>query len=107
MKRKIFVLVLMWASMFIFLPAESRAADANGAVANVENNLIFQDDRRGRGRRGRGRGWDDDWRRNRSWRNRSWRRNNSRAVNRRGFRLVRQTFWRNGRRHTRTVRVYY
>jgi hypothetical protein len=28
-------------------------------------------------------------------------------VRSRGFRLVRQTFWRNGRRHTRTVRVRY
>ncbi|HEX8738160.1 MAG TPA: hypothetical protein VF721_22690 [Pyrinomonadaceae bacterium] len=105
MKSKIGVLVLVWASMFIFLPVESSAAEANSAVNNnAEYNLQWQNGR-GRGR-GRGRDDNDDWRRSRSWRNRSWNRNNSRAVRSRGFRLVRQTFWRNGRRHTRTVRVY-
>jgi hypothetical protein len=114
MKGKIFVLVLMWASMLIFLPAESRAADASGATASSAEYNPFLQNGRGRGR-GRGRGWDDDDRRRGSRRwddndrrrdNRSWNRNNSRAVRSRGFRLVRQTFWRNGRRHTRTVRVY-
>ena len=101
MKIKICVLVLMCASMFIFLPGESRAADVNSAAHNnAEYNLQWQNGR-GRGRR---RGWDDNWRWRRS--NRSWNRNNSRAVRSRGFRLVRQTFWRNGRSYTRTVRVY-
>jgi hypothetical protein len=114
MKRKFFVLVLMWASMFIFLPAEGQAADANSAVANnAEYNSAWQNGR-GRGRRGRESDWNDDNRRrgNRSWdddrrrSNRSWNRNNSRGVSSRGFRLVRQSFWRNGRRHMRMVRVY-
>lgn len=100
MKRNFCVLVLMLASAFIFLPADARAADANSAVNNAEYTLFLQ---RGRGR-GRGRGWDDDrrWRRG----NRSWNRNRVTVVQRRGFRLVRQTYWRNGRRYTRTVRVY-
>jgi len=101
MKRNLGVLVLMLASAFIFLPADSRAADVNSAFNNnVEYTLFLQ---RGRGR-GRGRGWDDDrrWRRG----NRSWNRNRYRTVQRRGFRLVRQTYWRNGRRYTRVVRVY-
>ena len=101
MKRKLCVLVLALASVFIFLPNESRAADQNSSfVNNLEYGSAFQ---RGRGR---GRGWDD-WRGNRGWNRYRMNRGRTVSVNRRGFRLVRQSFWRNGRRHTRTVRVYY
>lgn len=97
MKRKISVLVLMWASMLVFLPAGSRAAETNNNAVNAsaEYNMFFQEDRRGR--RGRGRGWDDNNRRRNRSRS-SWRNRRSRVVTR--------TFWRNGRRYTRVVRIY-
>ena len=89
MKRKICVLVLMLASAVIILPFESRAAvteDKPNSVSeyNYGPQIRVQI---GRGRRN----------------NRSWRRNQMR--NRRA-RYVTQTYWRNGRRYTRTVRVY-
>jgi hypothetical protein len=92
MKRKLFVLVLMLASAVIILPAESRAAVTEDKT-NSASEYNYAPQIRvqiGRGRR-------------RGWQRRAWRRNQMR--NRRA-RTVTRTYWRNGRRYTRVVRVY-
>jgi hypothetical protein len=103
MKRKITVLVLMLASMVIFLPAESRAAVTEDKTNSAsEYNYAAQIRVRIGNQRRRNRRWDrndDRWNRNRNYG--QWRRNQNRRA-----RYVTQTFWRNGRRYTRTVRVY-
>jgi hypothetical protein len=94
MKRKISVLVLMLASMVVFLPAESRAAVTEDKTNSAsEYNYATQI----RVRIGNNRRRNRRWNRNDS----QWRRNQNRRV-----RYVTQTYWRNGRRYTRTVRVY-
>lgn len=94
MKRKFLVWALMLASAVIILPAESRAARSGDRSSTVsEYNYAPQI----RVQIGRGR-------RNRRWErraNRRWRRDQRRSV-----RYVTRTYWRNGRRYTRTVRVY-
>jgi hypothetical protein len=103
MKRKIYVLVLMLASAVIFLPVESLAATAAGdRPASVSSDYNYAPQIRVQIGRGRRRGWN----RNRRWNRDRWNRGRTVSVQRRGFRMVRQTYWRNGRRYTRTVRVY-
>jgi len=96
MKRKISALVLMLASMVIFLPAESRAAVSEDKSNSAsEYNYAAQIRVRIGNQRRRNRRWD----RNRNYG--QWRRTQNRRA-----RFVTQTYWRNGRRYTRTVRVY-
>ncbi|HEX9963214.1 MAG TPA: hypothetical protein VGB00_19945 [Pyrinomonadaceae bacterium] len=96
MKRNFCVLVLMLASAIIILPAESRAA-VTGDKTNSASEYNYEPQIRvqiGRNRR------------NRRWQrraNRQWRR--AQMRNRRA-RVVTRTYWRNGRRYTRVVRVY-
>ncbi|HEX8738161.1 MAG TPA: hypothetical protein VF721_22695 [Pyrinomonadaceae bacterium] len=92
MKRKLCVLVLMLASAVIILPFESRAA-VPGDKSNSASEYNYEPQIRvqiGRGRR-------------RGWQRRAWRRNQFR--NRR-VRYITRTYWRNGRRYTRVVRIY-
>src|SRR5687767_3554552 len=96
MNKKFTVLVLMLVSLVIFLPSPSEAAagrdTANPVNSAPEYNLFAQN---GRGRR---RGW---------YNNRRWNRYRyGRTVRNRRATLVRQTYWRNGRRYVRYVRVY-
>ncbi|HEY0049600.1 MAG TPA: hypothetical protein VGB68_09965 [Pyrinomonadaceae bacterium] len=94
MKRKFCILVLMLASALIILPAESRAA-VSGDSSNSASEYNYEPQIRVQiGRNRRNRRWQR--RANRQWR---------RSQMRRG-RVVTQTYWRNGRRYTRVVRVY-
>jgi hypothetical protein len=94
MKRKFFVLVLMLASAIIILPAESRAA-ATGDKTNSASEYNYEPQIRVQiGRNRRNRRWQR--RANRQWRRAQMRRS----------RVVTRTYWRNGRRYTRVVRVY-
>ena len=81
--------------MVIFLPAESRAAVTEDKTNSAsEYNYATQIRVRiGNQRRNR------RWNRNRNYG--QWRRMQNRRA-----RYVTQTFWRNGRRYTRVVRVY-
>ncbi|MDQ3797876.1 MAG: hypothetical protein M3384_00350 [Acidobacteriota bacterium] len=102
MKRKLGILVLMLASAVIILPAESRAAIAGDRPTSASSEYNSEPQIRVQIGRGRRRGWN----RNRRWNRDRWNRGRTVSVQRRGFRMVRQTYWRNGRRYTRTVRVY-
>ena len=96
MKRKFTVLVLMLASMVIFLPAESRAAvkeDKTNSASEYNYGAQIRvriGNQRRRNRRYYGYRNYGQWRR---------------TQNRRA-RYITQTYWRNGRRYTRVIRVY-
>lgn len=92
MGKKLLVLFLLAVSSVIILPTQGNAKTVdskNIAETNTEPVAQRRNRRGWQGRRWRGRG------------NRYGQRRNSRV------RLVRQTYWRNGRRYTRVVRVYY
>jgi hypothetical protein len=97
MVKKFLALVILAVSTFVFLPSESRAetfGEKSVTVSELSVAPLFQ---RGRGNRGRNRNW------------RAWRRGNNRYNNqntRRRARFIRQTYYRNGRRYVRVVRVY-
>lgn len=93
MLKKITGLVLLAATWVIFLPSQSAAFSSSERTASVieyseSNSMTTQ-------RRRRGRGSDD-----RRW-NRNRRMNNNRRV-----RVIRQVYYRNGRRYVRYVRIY-
>jgi hypothetical protein len=96
MYKKLMTLVLAVASMVIFLPSESSAATGNEKTATVLeyslNNSATPQIRiqLGNQRRNRNRRWNNNRRR--------WNNNNRRT------RVVRQVYYRNGRRYVRTVR---
>lgn len=88
--KKLLVLFLLAVSSVIILPTQGNAktADSKNIVETKTEPVAQRRNRRG-------------------WQGRRWRgnRNNQYRRNRR-VRLVRQTYWRNGRRYTRVVRVY-
>lgn len=90
MKIKILVLFLLAISSVIILPSEgnARTSDAKTTVEITKTEPLAQRNRRGYQRR-----------QNRYIR-RQIRRNNGRS------RTIRQTYYRNGRRYTRVIRVY-
>ncbi|HEY8561523.1 MAG TPA: hypothetical protein VIL74_14200 [Pyrinomonadaceae bacterium] len=101
MYKKLTTLFLAAASMVIFLPSESFASTTGNKTApateySASNSAAPQIRIRvGNQRRNR------RWNRSRRWNsNRRW--NNSRRT-----RVVRQVYYRNGRRYVRTVRVRY
>lgn len=103
MRNKAIILVLMFASAVIVLPATSYAYSdkpANMTQGELNQRIrVHVGPQRGR----RGRYWRNrDYRGNRRWdRGRSIGRYNNRS------RLVRQTYYVNGRRYVRYVRVRY
>lgn len=96
MRKKILTIALVMVSGMIFLPEGTFAATPTEMPTSYTTNnyepqirvRIGSRNRRGRWNRGR-------WNRNRGWE----RRNRTR--------LVRQVYYRNGRRYVRTVRVRY
>jgi hypothetical protein len=100
MRKKVLVLALMLVSSVILLPGESFAAAGSESTSMTLNNSSPQIRVRIGGRRNRrGRNWNRG--RHLGWergRHRGWS-NNQRT------RLVRQVYWRNGRRYVRYVRV--
>src|SRR5262245_43437239 len=111
MFKRISSLFLVLVSAIMFLPAQSFAANAKtSASVNTGDPQIWVQVQRGR--RGRDRRWDRDRDRgrHRGWyqgRHRGW---DERQYDRRNIsrsRLVRQTYWYNGRPYVRYVRMYY
>lgn len=96
MKNKMIVWGLLLAMTIIVLPTTSRASSEKTNIANTEYSSTMTFQRRGRGR-GRGRD-DNNWNRGRRGRH------NMRRGNR--TRVVRQVYYRNGRRYVRTIRVH-
>lgn len=92
MNKKITVLVLMLASLVIFLPSTGNAAtsETTNLVKTTETNAAPAQVRVQIGPR----------------RRRVVRRVYRRPYARRAVRVRRQVYYRNGRRYTRTVRVY-
>jgi hypothetical protein len=90
--KKLLVLFLLAVSSVIILPTQGDAKTADSKNI-VETNTEPVAQRRNR------RGWQG-----RRWRGRDNRYGQYRRNRR--VRLVRQTYWRNGRRYTRVVRVY-
>ena len=91
MTKKLLVLFLLAVSSVIILPTTGNAKTADSKnIAETNTEPVAQ-------RRNR-RGWQ-----NRRWRGRGY----GQVRRNRRVRLVRQTYWRNGRRYTRVVRVYY
>ncbi len=86
MLKKFTTLVLAAVSLVIFLPVFGSAATSNERTTTVSENSVnnFSATQR-RWRR---------WNRNRRW-------NNTRRV-----RVIRQVYYRNGRRYVRYIRVY-
>jgi len=82
----------MLVSAVVFIPSEASAAERSTSTALNAGAPQIRVQIGGQRRRGRG------WNRGR---NRSWERRNNRT------RLVRQVYYRNGRRYVRTVRVRY
>jgi hypothetical protein len=80
----------MLMSAVVFIPAEASAAERSTSMALNEGAPQIRVQIGGQRRRGRG------WNRGR---HRGWR-NHQRS------RVVRQVYWRNGRRYVRYVRVY-
>jgi hypothetical protein len=96
MGKKFLILLVLVLTSVVILPAESRAESNNGNSASTVLKVepLFQ---KGRGNRGMNRNY------------RAWRRGNNRYNNtnsRRRARFLRQTYYRNGRRYTRIIRVY-
>lgn len=124
MKNNFTILVLMFATCLIFLPATGAAStpgDRKISIAGVDNeNLVLQQKRR-RGKKDRL--WEDDDRRSR--RDRNWddrrgkRRNGSwygyrnygqyrrTQVGNRRYRTERRSVWRDGRRVSILRRIFY
>lgn len=98
MNKKITFLVLIAAAWVVFLPGQSFAYSSDIKTTTVSEQIpgsLAMEQRRGRGR-------------NRGWNNRRWNRSINRRLNRnnRRSRVVRQVYYRNGRRYVRTIRVY-
>jgi hypothetical protein len=125
MKKNFTILVLMFATCLIFLPATGAAStpgDKNISIAGLDNENLVLQQRRGRGRRDRN--WDDDRRssrRDRDWNDdrRSRRRNGTyngyrnygqyrrTQVGNRRYRNERRYIWRDGRRVSIWRRIFY
>lgn len=102
MRNKVIILALIFTSSLIVLPAANPAAASDkpsSATASELNQRIRVNIGPQRGRRGRH--WDRNRHRGRGWD----RRHARRAYNR--TRVVRQTYYVNGRRYVRYVRVRY
>src|SRR5688500_7364585 len=106
MKRKILICAMLLAMVGFTAPADSYAAgDQQGRRSSErsrggQDNLWDNDDRRGRRRR--------SLRRNRNtYGYRNYGQYRRTQVGNRRFRTVRRSYWRDGRRLTRLVRVYY
>lgn len=91
MYKKFSVLILLAASCVFYLPAQAAAFSSAEKTASVSvgefsaaTTLVPQRRRR--------RGW---------YNNRRWNNRNNRRV-----RVIRQVYYRNGRRYVRTIRVY-
>lgn len=110
MFKKFTVLFLLAASSMIFLPSQSAAFSpvekpATMVEFSAANAITLQRQRR------RNREWNNrNNNRNRRWnnnRNRRWNNTrNRRWNNNRRARVVRQVYYRNGRRYVRYIRVY-
>jgi hypothetical protein len=111
MLKKITSLVLLAAAWVIFLPSQSAAYNSvknNNSVNGLSTeNLVLQQGR------GRGRGNGGIWQGNSRRRNGRWygyknygqyRRT---QVGNRRYRMVRQSYWRDGRRSYRWTRIFY
>jgi hypothetical protein len=93
MYKKLTTLVLAVAALVIFLPSQSSAAVSNEKTATTSENSA-----------------SNSLTPQRDWRNRRWNRNrrmNNRRMNNRRVRVIRQVYYRNGRRYVRIVRVRY
>ncbi len=104
MNKKIFVVVMLLAMTFFWIPADSSAVSAQ------ERRTRVRQDRNTGGRqvqRGhRSKSWDRGRKKNANgYRNYGQYRRTQ--VGSRRFRVVRQPYYRNGVRLTRLVRVYY
>lgn len=99
MGKKILVLFLLAVSSVIILPIQGNAktADSKTTVEITKTEPIAQRRYRNYQRRQQNRYYRRQIRRN----NRQIRRSNQRA------RWIRQYYWRNGRRYSRQVRIYY
>ena len=102
MKRKVLILTLLLATAFIALPAESVAYGDRSKDRNAVYEYSGQDwqSRRRRGR-GRHRGWKN------TYGSRNYGQYRRTQVGNRRYRLVRRSYWDDGRRLTRWVRLYY
>ena len=112
MKKNFTVLVLMFASCLIFLPASGAAAapgDGNLSIAGLDSSALILQQRRGRGR-GRDDGYWDRRNRRRSGRwygYRNYGQYRRTQVGNRRYRTVRRSVWRDGRRVTIWRRIFY
>lgn len=93
MRSKFIVGIFILASMLVILPAANFAATGEKTSSVTTSEFSLQK----RGKPGR-------WKRAQHW-NRGKHRGWTRGVG--NSRLVKQTYWRNGRRYVRYVRVWY
>ena len=104
MKRKILIFTMLFAMAFVVFPADSYAAtdrsNERTAINEYSGTQVWRSDRRRRGR-GRHRGWKNT----RGYRNYGQYRRTQ--VGNRRYRLVRRSYWNDGIRRYRWVRVYY
>ncbi len=102
MKRRLLIFTILFATTFLALPYESFGAADRSRGSNAVTEYSGQSWRWQR-RRGRGR--------NRGWKNTFGYRNYGQyrrtQVGNRRYRLVRRSFWDDGFRRYRWVRVYY
>jgi hypothetical protein len=101
MRNKLLVLFLIAISSVVIFPTDTKArtTESDRTFSESKTEPLFQR-RRGRYRRQNRRQVRRQIRRSNRYQNRRYR-------NYRRSRIVRQYYWRNGRRYVRYVRVYY
>lgn len=104
MRNKILVMFLLAISSVVLLPSEASARTADSRNASDSKTIVelTQTETLSQRRR-RGGYWEGRRSGRRVYRNYG----QYRRMQNRRTRLVRQTYYRNGRRYVRTVRVYY
>ena len=98
MKRKIAIYLMLAAVTFIWLPVNSTPVTAS-VVTELSSNPIPTQPRGRRGNRGNGKWYPRRYRNYGQYRRTQ--------VGNRRYRLVRRSYWRNGIRLSRYVRIYY
>jgi hypothetical protein len=111
MNKKFTALVLVAATWVVFLPASSAAyssGEKNNLSALIPNENLILQQRRGRGGRN-GRYWEPRGRRrNGNWYGyRNYGQYRRTQVGNRRYRMVRRSYWRDGRRYYIWRRIFY
>jgi len=112
MLKKFTILFLLAVTSFTYLPTKATAyspGERTNSVAGLTTDNTILAQRRGRGGRRSGY-WDDQRgrRRNGSYNGyRNYGQYRRTQVGNRRYRTVRRSYWRDGRRYTRMIRIFY